>query len=388
MAKFRVLALDGGGSWALIQVKALIDLYGANATGHDVLRDFDLAAGNSGGSIVLGGLVEDMPLVTLHNFFLSEATRKSVFKQKPFHIPGTPKYDTAQKLVGLHAALPKRGGMLLADAAADILSNQTGKPIHLLIVGFDYDCNRARLFRSAAASGPAWGDGDTSQVKLAEAIHASTNAPVLFFDKPAQFPSEPAKRYWDGAITGCNNPILPAVTEAVVLGNVPTSIAALSIGTGTVSRPQAPAGAAQQVFYAPADDPGLLHDLEKIAGAIVDDPPDAGSFVAHVMTGGSPGLAAPADSRIVRMCPMVAPVLDAGGNWGLPSGLDTNAFHTLANLAMDAVAQPDVQAIENFAEVWLQDKVNNQPIRSGGNHKTELGQDHYSEAKAAWNLVK
>ena len=76
MAKFRILSLDGGGSWALIQVMALIDLYGDNATGHEVLREFDLAAANSGGSIVLGGLVEDMPLVTLLNFFLSEEKRK------------------------------------------------------------------------------------------------------------------------------------------------------------------------------------------------------------------------------------------------------------------------------------------------------------------------
>jgi hypothetical protein len=366
---------------------ALIDLYGGNATGHEVLRDFDLAAANSGGSIVLGGLVENMPLTTLLNFFLSEEKRKSVFVEKPLHIPGTPKYDTARKLTGLEAALPDRGGWLLPQAAADIISTQTGKPIHLLIVGFDYDRNRSRLFRSAPASGPAWGDGDPSQVRLTEAIHASTNAPVLFFDKPAQFPSEPRKRYWDGAITGCNNPVLAAVTEAVVLGNAPDSIVALSLGTGTVSLPLAPEGAAPAVFYSPAEDPGILHDLEKIAGAIVDDPPDAGSFVAHVMTGGSAGLPASADSHIVRMSPLVAPVLDADGNWALPSGLDEKAFSALTKLAMDAVAQDQVQQIQNFASLWLQDNVSNQPIRSGGKNNVELGQGVYSEAKAAWRAI-
>ena len=54
MQPFRILSLDGGGSWALIEVKALIALYGAGATGHEVLSHFDLAAANSGGSIVLG----------------------------------------------------------------------------------------------------------------------------------------------------------------------------------------------------------------------------------------------------------------------------------------------------------------------------------------------
>ena len=52
---FRVLSLDGGGSWALIEVRTLITLFGENATGHQVLRNFDLVAANSGGSLVLAG---------------------------------------------------------------------------------------------------------------------------------------------------------------------------------------------------------------------------------------------------------------------------------------------------------------------------------------------
>src|SRR4051794_26260797 len=41
---FRILSLDGGGSWALIQVRALIELCGEATQGHEVLRQFDLAA--------------------------------------------------------------------------------------------------------------------------------------------------------------------------------------------------------------------------------------------------------------------------------------------------------------------------------------------------------
>ena len=73
---FRILSLDGGGSWALIQVKALIDLYGAACHGHDVLKDFDMVAANSGGSIVLGGLVENLPLSQLLNFLDEAASRQ------------------------------------------------------------------------------------------------------------------------------------------------------------------------------------------------------------------------------------------------------------------------------------------------------------------------
>ncbi len=388
MAKFRVLSLDGGGSWALIQVMALIDLYGGSTTGHEVLRDFDLATANSGGSIVLGGLVENMTLSDLLGFFMSEEKRKSVFVEKLVHLPNTPKYETEEKLKGLQAALPQRGGWFLPQAAADILSTRTGQPVHLLIVGFDYDRSRSRFFRSAAASGAAWGGGSQSQVRVAEAIHASTNAPVMFFDKPAEFPSEPGRRYWDGAITGCNNPVLAGVAEAVVLGQAPDSIAALALGTGTVCRPQAPADALPSVLCAPVEHPGILHDLEKLAGAIVDDPPDVASFLAHVLTGGSSGLPVPGDSRVVRMSPMVAPVRDAGGNWSLPQGLDEDAFSTLANLAMDAVDQDQVLAIQNFASLWLQDQVLNQPVRMDGNFNCELGQEQYSKAKATWLAVR
>ena len=396
MAKYRILSLDGGGSWALIQVMALIDLYGGDVTGHEVLRKFDLVAANSGGSIVLGGLVEDMPLATLLNFFLSEEKRKTVF-YKVFGLVDAaeriiagvgPKYSTAKKLKGLETALPSRGKWFLSEAVTDILSNQSGIPVHLLITGFDYDRNRARFFRSAAASGPDWGKGDPAQILLAESIHASSNAPVNYFDKPAMLTSDAGRRYWDGAISGSNNPVLAGVSEAIVLNHPPTEIVALSIGTGTLYRPLAAPGQQASVLYEPYTKQGFKTDLRKLATAIVDDPPDAANFLAHVMTGGPLKVAgAPVDSRIVRMSPMISPFRDANRNWQLPDGLDEDAFQFLAGLDMDAVDQDQVLAIQNFASLWLQDKVRNQPIRMGGNLNRELGQDLYSEAKAAWLTI-
>lgn len=250
MENYRILTLDGGGSWALIEVMALIDLYGGNTGGHAVLSDFDMVAANSGGSIVLGGLVDDMKLSDLLGFFLSQQKRESVFVEK-WHLPYTPKYRTDAKLKGLEAALPQRGGWLMPDAVRDIPGKTTGKPVHLLIVGFDYDINRARFFRSAQASGANLGDGDPAQVRMVDAIHASSTAPVLYFDAPAVLPSDAGKRYWDGAVSGGNNPALAAVTEAMVLLQAsPRPIALLSMGTGTVCRPLQPQGAPDSVLYA------------------------------------------------------------------------------------------------------------------------------------------
>jgi patatin-like phospholipase/acyl hydrolase len=61
---YRILSLYGGGIWALIQIKALISLYNNDkgTSGHTVLKDFDLVAANSAGSIVLGGLLENLTL--------------------------------------------------------------------------------------------------------------------------------------------------------------------------------------------------------------------------------------------------------------------------------------------------------------------------------------
>jgi uncharacterized protein len=382
MANYRVLSLDGGGSWALIEAMALIDLYGGETTGHELLRQFDLAVANSGGSIVLGCLVENMKLNDILDFFLSLEKRRSVFVKK-VHFPETPKYKAAAKLTGLLAALPTRGGTLLPEAA-DAIPSYGGGKIHLLIIGFDYDGNCGRFFRSAPAHSASWGNGDKAKVRLADAIHASSNAPVLFFDQPAQFPTEPGKRYWDGAISGCNNPVLAGVTEAIVLGKKPDSIVALSLGTGTVLLPLAPPNSPSEVFFATPQHPGILQNLEKLAGAIVDDPPDAASFLAHVLTGGPPGLPRPVNSRVVRMSPMISPVRNGAGKWTLPPGLDERAFRALATLAMDAVAQDQVEAIQNLASAWLRGAVRNQPIRMNNNFDAEIGHDWYSAAKEAW----
>jgi len=107
-----------------------------------------------------------------------------------------------------------------------------------------------------------------------------------------------------------------------------------------------------------------------------------------VLTGGPAGLPAPADSRVVRMSPMISPVRNGGGNWTLPQGLDAAGFGALANLAMDAIKQDDVLAIQKLAKLWLEDSVRNQPIRMDGNLNRELGQDWYSQAKAAWLAVR
>lgn len=393
---YRILSLDGGGAWALIQVRALIALYDKNTAGHTVLSDFDLVAANSGGSLVLGGLVENLVLGDLLGYFEDERKRKSIFSPTSSWGDWTlreltglgPKYSAEAKLPALQRLLPKSGNVPLTRAASGVQRTGKSVDVHLLVIGYDYDRNRSTFFRSTQASDPAWGQGDTTTVTLAEAIHASTNAPVNYFDAPAQFPDRP-ERYWDGGITGCNNPVLAAITEAIVLKVKPTDVIALSIGTASVALAWPITGQAPSPYVQSRTDQGLVTDLRKLATAVLDDPPDIATFLAHVMTGGSGGVAPSVASRVVRMNPLISPVKDTAGNWTAPGGMTAAQFTYLAKLDMDAVDQHQVDAINEYAGLWLQSKAPNQPIRMDGDTLTpELGYAWFKDAYAAWGKIK
>jgi hypothetical protein len=257
-------------------------------------------------SLVLGGLIEDITLGDLLALFQDQARRSSIFS--PTNSLGDrvlqeltgigPKYSADNKLTAIQRLMPRRGNVPLPQAAAGIRRSGFAADIHLLITSFDYDRNRACFFRSAQASGQHWGVGETAGVTLAEALHASCNAPINYFDAPAMFPDGPG-RYWDGAITGCNNPIVAAVTEAIVMGQAPGDIVALSLGSATVALPwPTPADPSDSPYVRAIDQPGLAGDLRKLATAVLDDPPDIASFLAHVMTGGGGDVPAPAQSRV------------------------------------------------------------------------------------------
>ena len=213
-----------------------------------------------------------------------------------------------------------------------------------------------------------------------------------YFDAPASFPGKDG-RYWDGAISGCNNPVLAAVTEAIVLGEAPDELAVLSIGTATVALPWPAPGEPTSPYLRVLVTPGIKNDLEKLATSILDDPPDIASFLAHVMTSGGAGLNLPdADSRVVRVNPLISPVKKSVNGqlaWAAPGSMNETQFQYLANLGMDAVEQVQVDAISEYAELWLKDQAPNQPIRMNGDTlQLELGQSSFTAAKAAWTAIK
>jgi uncharacterized protein len=394
---YRILSMDGGGSWALIEVRALIELYSESTTGHEVLADFDMVVGNSGGSEVLAGLVEDLALKDLLAYYESDAMRRKLFFPTPkwyFRLLNGlvgigPLYSTEHKLMELRKHLPKTGGLTLAQAAKGLgRCAAQGTDIHLMIIGFDYDANRAAFFRSSPTSGPGWGVGDQATATLAEAIHASTNAPVNYFDGPAVLPS--GGRFWDGGITGCNNPVLAGVTEAIGRNQLAKEIVALSIGTGTVALPaRSPKDPPNSPFVQPPGKSGLGADIHRLATSIMDDPPDVATFLAHVMTGGRDDIKAPGiESRIVRMNPMISPV-GGPGAWRPPGPLDTQEFIDMVTLPVDAIDQAQVDKITDYTKLWIAGSVPNQPIREDIRTLTpELGDTQFKQAVGTWQALK
>jgi hypothetical protein len=412
---YKILSLDGGGSWALIQARTLGKLYGDTTSGLDILKNFDLVIGNSGGTLNIGGLATGRTPQDMINLFKDHAVRESIFVSKLF--AGAAKlfgfgarYDASKKLQGLRQVFNDATAPWLAvgDTPLDQLCANIGLPhTDLIFVGFDYDWKRAQFFRTNNRS-PA-SSSVAPQPTLAEAIHASTNAPVNYFDAPAQFqsPAFAGRRYWDGAITGFNNPVLAGVSEALALGIPPGDIRVLSLGTGGVVFPMPdqmpePGADDQSDMFVQIDKSGIIHDVKILAGSILDDPPDHSSFIAHLITSGGTALSQdplhPASGNLVRMSPWVQPrinpALSGNQRWVPPVLLpdsrfgtistDEKAFLTVANIDMDAIEDAQVAMIDALCDAWFDNRVTNQAIRANADLQREIGHNLFHDAWAAW----
>jgi uncharacterized protein len=379
---YRILSLDGGGTWALLQAIALAETYGHEASGHDVLSRFDMAVANSGGSIVLAGLMADFPLARLIALFGTAEQVQGIFVKlnllEKLANP-TAKYSTEKKLAGLSAILGAAGERMLDAWEPELPAGPGGAPVKAMIVGFDYDSQRAEFFRTFATGLGA----SPSHVRLVDAVHASSDAPVAYFNRPTSCGSPP-RRYWDGAVAGFNNPLMAGLAEAIALGVDPATIRLLSIGTGTV-RLAPPDSPAPDELRQTQHSPSVLGDLQELAGSITDDPPDTATYTAYVTLNHVWPPPMPSDGGpVVRMNPVVRPIL-ANGQWTPPPGYDLAAFKAIAGLAMDAREQPEIDNIKRLGAAWVADAVPNQPIRAAPDSFERLiGDATFQAAKARW----
>jgi hypothetical protein len=418
-APYRILSLDGGGIWALVQVRTLQRLMGhPDVSGHEVLSQFDLVAANSGGSLVLAGLLENLPLNELLDLFLEKSGRIFVPNAWPWHqlynwLKIGPRYRTTEKLAGLRAVLPRSGRKTLQELHAELPAGPR-RP-HLMICGFEYDDRRGVFFRSDSASRAQSHElarlvgfpspPRVEKVTLAEAVHASSNAPINFFNRPANVRIETngvgtRHLFWDGAVGGYNNPVLAAVVEALCNGHRAEDVAVLSLGTGGEFLPEVSTDVRTEspelVRYQTQSlgwrmgIPRFVSDVKKLSTSILSDPPDAASFVAYTLLFQrelTAGTLRPSDSRFIRLSPLIQPVFavrDGRPRWELPEGFSAEDFRLLKKYQLDAVTAEAIRLIGRFTDGWLLGNVPNQPVRAGEYLKPILGYGRFAEGEAAW----
>jgi len=434
---YKILSLDGGGSWALVQARVLLDLYG-DIRGHELLRQFDMAIGNSGGSLVLACLCNDMRISEAISVFRNEEQRKQVFSTLSFweklnwrniasltNVLG-PKYSAKRKLEGLVNVL-KQKDHLLAEGLVKKPIVETPlnelpaiikkESLQLLIVGFDYFRERVSFFRSNTKSiTDKFNDGKFYQISLGHAIHSSSNAPVNYFDTPAEInisrlnANDTRKSwYWDGAISGFNNPVLAGLVEAITNNHqAPQNYCILSIGTGTGSK-------AILTDYQFSTDPVLrdvyeknkdnkefavtdcsfkfVNDIKKMATSVLDDPPDSATFITYSIL--DPSLSNTAN--LIRINPCMVPEKNSAGRFDVPPVYNNipggkKKFLDLMNLGMDAVKDEEVELINEMCDKFIVTDgspcLTNQLIRGNIGSDNFLGQPSYKEAKEKWMLCK
>jgi hypothetical protein len=416
MARFDILSLDGGGTWALLQAMALGNLYGPDTPGHEILNRFRLVVANSGGSLNAAGLWANLTPRQLVDEFMSETIREQVFTRLPFYLRMPrllgfgPKYYADRKLNAIRQVLGKYNEDI-ADTPIQGLPRNFGRSdqeaTDLVVIAFDYDTNRARFLRTNMGSGAgSQKDKPPYKTSLAEAVHASTNAPVNYFDAPATITYGNAPlRMWDGAIAGYNNPILAGITEALANGADRDNICVLSLGTGSCVLPM-PGEFTTKYDWLMANPYSsgfwpLIGDLQKLATSIVENPPDVATYVAFHMLGHKlPPRDAELDDprrsvmRIIRLNPLIQPTVNhyvetkplmfdvpAAGS-PRESEMPPSDFRKLMSLELDAVGKSDVDLIYRFGQLWLDDLVHNQPILAGSTKlECELGQRWFRQGK-------
>jgi hypothetical protein len=418
--KKRILSLDGGGSWAILQAMALKEIYKdtyVTTNCGKILEQFDVVVANSGGSLMLAAMLvnKDKDIDEVIRLFNSESVRRSVFSALtfwerrewveklvalvPFLKSLKPKYKSSRKETGLLdvKALGEFGktpfsGLYNVPGYEKIAKN-------LVVCGFDYDRNRAYFFRTNDHS-PSSGSDSKYVYRLVDVVNAASNAPVSFFDGPVSFnlTKESVHRFWDGAIGGNNNPVLIGLTETLALFNeegiTPKDIEVLSIGTGNNLLPIRGYSISDETEHEKLImekvDSSLSVDIPKMAKSIISEPPDAANYMAHIFLGG--GAVSNSEPRIIRLNPLVQPQLSTVDNidkWIIPKGIlienEKDDFIKLIDLDMDAINNEEVERIQKLGNWWINGIVVNQSIRAKSfDLSCDIGHATFLKGKMDW----
>lgn len=380
----------------MLQLLTLADRY-PGLTGHEILREFDVVIANSGGSIVLACLVEDWTPEYSLTLFRDKIKREQIFSKNSFlerffpadYFPSIgPKYSAKRKGLAFRQIFKK------GDNLMDELPTMIGKPsLKLVVCTYDALNNRAKFFRSH-------GHGLTfDRVRLTQAIHGSSNAPIQYFDFPARFKAKGSNIWydlWDGALGGFNNPVAAGIIEAIKCGYKKDDISVVSLGTSNryMSVPD------KENFYKVKQTTirernkkfllwRLHHQLSFFklsilnqAKTIIYEPPDWANFVAFMFLFEASYVTGEYSlKRFVRL----SPVLHIDMN--TPEEV-VQLQEKLYGLDMNLTSDADIRLVEECYRYWKEGSILNQTVEYHITRDNELvstiGHSSYGSAFSDW----
>ncbi len=399
---YRILSLDGGGSWAILQLLTLQEKYG-DVNGHIILRDFDLVVANSGGSIVLAALCENWKLSKAVGLFEDKENRERIFRKNPikkmffpvdyFHRFGLglgPKYSAEEKRKAFGELFPECERRTMSQLP-DFISHPD---LNIVVCTYDALNNRAKFFRSYVDPGK-----DADIVKLTDAIHGSSNAPIQYFDFPAKITAKKADvtyELWDGALGGFNNPVLVGIIEAMKSGIPRNEISVISLGTGNVIMSQKEKKEYSEIKETAQKERGRKFNIKSLkkqfaffqksvlqqAKTILYEPPEWANYVAYMFLFSE---GAEFDKkRFIRLSPMI----HIDKNNDDPKTLDL--LHRLYILDMDLTEKEDIDLLKLCFEYWRDGKIKNQPLIYSMKRDNEMifkkGAEYFRDGLEDWEV--
>ncbi len=395
----KLLSLDGGGSWALLQILTLKERYG-NLSGHEILKEYDIVIANSGGSIVLAALIANWTPDKCLTLFNNKEIRESIFSKNPWrkkYFPTGftnlfkvgPRYSTTKKRAAFDKIFKEIKNLELKNAPKHV-----GKEsLKLIICTFDSLNKKAKFFKSYSNSNKEFSSFDSMGV--VKAIHGSSNAPVNYFDFPAKVKAKQSEKYyylWDGALGGFNNPTAAGLIEAIKQGIPLEELIVVSLGTGNKVPPfkekEEYYNLYREVLQYRTWNPinGLkffFSNVLNMSKTILYEPPDWSSYVSYIMKYKTNKNHEQNLKSYIRL----SPLLHCDDLDKMDKTFKT-FFDKILKLDMDATEEKDVKLIQQCFEYWKSGILYNHPIKSDYNtdhqFQLEIGHKHFVDGMRDW----
>ncbi len=382
-----------------MQLLTLMERYG-DKQGHEILKDYDLVIANSGGSIILTALAENMLLSEALKLFKEQSNREKIFFKNSFRFRFFPvnflrlftnfgpKYSAPHKMEAFKQLFPNVDKRQMNE-----LPEYIGKPsLKIVVCTYDAYNNRAKFFRSYSSG------SDFDSVRLTQAAHGSSNAPVQYFDFPARFQAKGTKEYfelWDGALGGFNNPVAAGIIEAIRSGVPKGNINVVSLGTGNSTMSEKAKHEFYQlrsiatiqrvkplkVWHYGSQMKYFMLSIMNQAKTILYQPPDWANFVAYMLLFGE-NYNDPANlKRFVRLSPFIHT------DDKTPEEVK-ELLNELYELDMDLTEEKEVAKLMNCFQEWAKGNIINHPIEyrinRDNNMQILVGHKTFADAMADW----